>query len=84
MSLAVGGPRREGTLAMAEILEWPAKGEGITGGVNIFEDLWRLMMDSSLCGLGQAAPVAIIDTLNYFRNYYENRIKPFVFLRTLR
>lgn len=60
-----------------------AKGEGITGGVNIFEDLSRLMMDSSLCGLGQAAPVPIIDTLKYFRNYYENRIKPIVFLEDL-
>jgi NADH:ubiquinone oxidoreductase subunit F (NADH-binding) len=41
-------------------------------------------MDSSLCGLGQAAPVPVLDTLKHFRNDYENRIKQSVLLRTLR
>jgi NADH:ubiquinone oxidoreductase subunit F (NADH-binding) len=31
------------------------------------------MMLSSLCGLGQAAPFAVLDTLKYFREDYEKR-----------
>jgi NADH:ubiquinone oxidoreductase subunit F (NADH-binding) len=39
---------------------------------------------SSLCGLGQAASIPVLDTLKYFRNDYETRIKQSVFLRSLR
>jgi NADH:ubiquinone oxidoreductase subunit F (NADH-binding) len=39
---------------------------------------------SSLCGLGQAASVPVMDTLKYFRNDYETRIKQSVFMRSLR
>ena len=77
-------PCREGTQVMVEILERLAKGEGVTDDVEALEDLSGLMMASSLCGLGQAAPVPVLDTLRYFRNDYENRIKQSVFLRTLR
>lgn len=77
-------PCREGTEVMVEILERLAKGEGVTDDVKALEDLSGLMMASSLCGLGQAAPVPVLDTLKYFRNDYENRIKQSVFLRTLR
>ncbi len=52
--------------------------------IKALEDLSKIMMSSSLCGLGQAAPVPVLDTLKYFRNDYENRIKQSVFLRTLR
>jgi NADH:ubiquinone oxidoreductase subunit F (NADH-binding) len=38
---------------------------------------------SSLCGLGQAASIPVMDTLKYFRNEYETRIKQSVFLRSL-
>jgi len=77
-------PCREGTQVMVEILERLATGEGVTDDVKALEDLSGLMMASSLCGLGQAAPVPVLDTLKYFRNDYENRIKQSVFLRTLK
>jgi len=77
-------PCREGTEVMVEILERLAKGEGAQDDIATLEQLSRLMMQSSLCGLGQAAPVPVLDTLKYFRNDYENRIKQSVFLRTLR
>ena len=32
------------------------------------------MMLSSLCGLGQAAPNAVMDSLQYFRSEYESRV----------
>jgi NADH:ubiquinone oxidoreductase subunit F (NADH-binding) len=35
----------------------------------------RVMHQTSLCGLGQTAPTAIISTLHYFRWDYINRIE---------
>ncbi len=77
-------PCREGTEVMVEILGRLARGEGVQEDIQVLEDLSNLMMVSSLCGLGQAAPIPVLDTLKYFRNEYENRIKQSVFLRTLR
>ncbi len=78
------GPCREGTEAMVEILGRLAKGEGVAEDLDALEALGRTMMSASLCGLGQAAPVPVLDTLKYFRNDYENRITQSIFLRTLR
>jgi NADH-quinone oxidoreductase subunit F len=77
-------PCREGTEVMVEILERLARGEGVQEDIQALEELSNVMMASSLCGLGQAAPIPVLDTLKYFRNEYENRIKQSVFLRTLR
>jgi NADH:ubiquinone oxidoreductase subunit F (NADH-binding) len=77
-------PCREGTEAMIDILERLTRGEGVEEDIKVLEELSRVMVDSSLCGLGQAAPIPVLDTLKYFRNDYENRIKQSVFLRTLR
>ncbi|HUJ89397.1 MAG TPA: NADH-ubiquinone oxidoreductase-F iron-sulfur binding region domain-containing protein [Syntrophorhabdales bacterium] len=77
-------PCREGTEVMVGILDRLTKGEGVEEDIQILEELSRVMVDSSLCGLGQAAPIPVLDTLKYFRNDYENRIKQSVFLRTLR
>jgi len=77
-------PCREGTEAMVEILERLAKGEGVKEDIEVMENLSNVMMLSSLCGLGQAAPVPVLDTLNYFRKDYENRIEQSIFLRSLK
>jgi len=77
-------PCREGTEVMVEILGRLTKGEGVEEDLGVLEELSKVMMLSSLCGLGQAAPIPVLDTLKYFRNDYENRIKQSVFLRTLR
>jgi NADH:ubiquinone oxidoreductase subunit F (NADH-binding) len=76
-------PCREGTEAMVEILGRLAKGEGREEDIEVLEDLSRAMTLSSLCGLGQGAPVPVIDTLNHFRKDYENRIEQSIFLRSL-
>jgi len=52
--------------------------------IGVLEELSSVMMLSSLCGLGQSAPIPVLDTLKYFRNDYENRIRQSVFLRALR
>jgi len=77
-------PCREGTEAMIEILGRLTTGDAKEEDIQALEDLSRTMMLSSLCGLGQAASIPVLDTLKYFRNDYETRIKQSVFLRNLR
>jgi NADH:ubiquinone oxidoreductase subunit F (NADH-binding) len=77
-------PCREGTEAMLQIVERLAQGDGQADDVQALEDLSETMMLSSLCGLGQAAAIPVLDTIRYFRNDYETRIRQAVFLRTLR
>jgi NADH:ubiquinone oxidoreductase subunit F (NADH-binding) len=69
---------------MIEILSRLAAGDGKEEDIQALEDLSSTMMLSSLCGLGQAAGIPVLDTLKYFRNDYETRIKQSMFLRSLR
>ena len=68
-------PGREGTEVMVEILRRFSRGEGLGKDIGILQELASTMMLSSLCGLGQAAPNPIIDSLQYFRDAYEKRIR---------
>jgi len=68
-------PCREGTEVMIEILERFSKGDGAESDLRILQELSNVMMLSSLCGLGQAAPYPVIDSLRYFRSAYENQIR---------
>ena len=68
---------------------WPpmlsaTRGDGNQDDIQALEDLSGTMMLSSLCGLGQAASIPVLDTIKYFRNDYETRIKQSIFLRSLR
>ena len=67
-------PCRQGIQVMVEVLERFNKGEGLHRDIVYLEILADAMAQSSLCGLGQAAPFAVVDTLNYFREDYEKRI----------
>ena len=77
-------PCREGTEVMVEIFGRIAKGEGVQGDIEALEDLSNVMKSSSLCGLGQSAPVPVLDSLKHFMNEYQTRIDQSVFLRSLR
>jgi NADH:ubiquinone oxidoreductase subunit F (NADH-binding) len=77
-------PCREGTEVMVEILGRLKRGDGTEQDIEILEDLSEVMMLSSLCGLGQAAPVSVLDSLRYFRKDYEDQIRQSVFLRSLK
>ena len=68
-------PCRQGTEVMVEIMERFNHGEGFQKEIKDLEDLSNVMMLASLCGLGQAAPNAVMDTLQHFRGDYENRVK---------
>ena len=60
---------------MVEILEKFSRGDGTERDIRLLEELSNAMVLSSLCGLGQAAPNPVLDSLQHFRNDYENRIK---------
>ena len=66
-------PCREGTEVMVEILDRFCRGEGLEEDIEVLQKLASTMMLSSLCGLGQAAPIPVIDSLQHFRSAYENR-----------
>lgn len=68
-------PCREGTAAMVAILRKFADGRGAPKDTVLLEELSSAMMLSSLCGLGQAAPFPVTDSLKYFRPAYESRVK---------
>ncbi|MBN2243369.1 MAG: SLBB domain-containing protein [Acidobacteria bacterium] len=76
-------PCRDGTEAMLEILERLAGGDGEENDIRILQELGRVMTASSLCGLGQAAAVPLLDTLEHFRREYETRIEQSLFLRSI-
>jgi len=67
-------PCRQGTEVMVGVLDKFQKGEGSLKEMQNLEDLSSAMMLSSLCGLGQAAPNAVMDSLQYFRDEYERRV----------
>jgi NADH:ubiquinone oxidoreductase subunit F (NADH-binding) len=68
-------PCREGTEVMVGILGKFNEGEGTKKDIKLLEELSDVMALSSLCGLGQAAPVPVMDSLQYFGDEYEERIK---------
>jgi NADH:ubiquinone oxidoreductase subunit F (NADH-binding) len=68
-------PCRQGTEVMVTILQKFSEGEGSKKDIKVLESLSETMALSSLCGLGQAAPFAVMDTLKYFRDDYEKRIR---------
>ena len=57
------------------MLEGFVKGTAAEKDIKILEELSSTMMLTSLCGLGQAAPKSVMDTLKYFRGAYEERIQ---------
>jgi NADH-quinone oxidoreductase subunit F len=76
-------PCREGTEVLLEILERLKSGDGWSEDLYTMERLSKVMSLSSLCGLGQAAAVPVLDTLKYFRGDYETRIKQSELVRSL-
>ena len=68
-------PCREGTEAMVGILGRFTRGEGREKDINLLEELSSAMRSASLCGLGQATPIPVMDSLQYFRADYESQIK---------
>jgi len=68
-------PCREGTQAMMETLARIIDGKGLRKDLKALEQLSSAMMLTSSCGLGQAAPVPIMDSLRYFSEEYDAHIR---------
>ena len=75
-------PCREGTEVMLEILGRLQQGDGRERDISTLEELARVMAAASLCGLGQAAAVPVLDALKYFYNEFIDRVDQSHFLRS--
>ncbi|MCP4755685.1 MAG: NADH-quinone oxidoreductase subunit F [Proteobacteria bacterium] len=76
-------PCREGTRVMVEVLERLTKGDGANEDIDILESLGPVLAQSSICGLGQSAPIPVMDSLKHFGQEYRNRIDQAMLLRSL-
>ncbi|MCP3993826.1 MAG: NADH-quinone oxidoreductase subunit L [bacterium] len=64
-------PCRAGTVQMHNLLQRITDGNGTKQDLRDLEHLCTVVRDTSLCGLGQAAPNPVLSTLQYFRSEYE-------------
>jgi NADH-quinone oxidoreductase subunit F len=67
-------PCRIGNKRMLEILERITDGRGTERDLDELKDLSQIIMDTSLCGLGQTAPNPIVSTMQYFWDEYEAHV----------
>ena len=65
---------RKGTQRMYEILEDITTGNGTSEQLDLLEELALVVMDSSMCGLGQTGPNPVLSTLKYFRDEFTEHI----------
>lgn len=68
-------PCREGLTRMLEILERITDGKAVMEDLVKLKRLAHLIQNTSLCGLGKAAPNPVLSTLKYFMPEYEAHIK---------
>lgn len=68
-------PCRVGTIQLYNMLGKFQRGEANEEDLTRLEELCDMVKNSSLCGLGQAAPNPIVSTLRYFRNEYLEKIQ---------
>lgn len=67
-------PCREGNQQMYELLDKFTKGEGRESDLEIMKNLAYTMEQASFCGLGQAAPTALMSALKYRENEFLDHI----------
>jgi NADH:ubiquinone oxidoreductase subunit F (NADH-binding) len=68
-------PCRSGTRQALRILDAICSGRGVEDDLRRLEELCRLMQDTSLCGLGKAAPTPVLSTLRWYRDEYLAHIR---------
>ena len=68
-------PCREGNRQILRILYKFITGSAEMKDLELLETICRVMYETSFCGLGQAAPTAILTTIKYFRDEYTSRIR---------
>ncbi|HME08677.1 MAG TPA: NuoF family protein [Bryobacteraceae bacterium] len=68
-------PCRAGTVQMHDILARMTRGEGHEADFPMLEELCGLLKETSLCGLGLAAPNPVLSTLRHFRSEYDAHVR---------
>jgi len=68
-------PCRVGLRQMLSILERITEGEGRMSDLDELQELAKVIMATSLCGLGKSAPNPVLSTLRYFRDEYVEHIE---------
>ncbi len=64
-------PCREGTDRMLELMNKINSGKGSAIDMELLKKLGRVMSYSSLCGLGQAAPIPVLTMIEHFKSDFE-------------
>jgi NADH:ubiquinone oxidoreductase subunit F (NADH-binding) len=64
-------PCREGTGVLCNVLRRFHEGKGRDSDIKVVERVAEAMQLAALCGLGQAAPIPVVDSLRLFREEYE-------------
>ena len=67
-------PCRVGLNKALRILNAITQGHGTLEDLGLLDELARMIRECSLCGLGQAAPNAVLTTMRHFREEYEDHI----------
>ena len=66
---------RKGTQRMHELLDDITAGKATMDELDLLDELAHVVMDTTMCGLGQTAPNSVLSTLRYFRNEYIEHIE---------
>jgi ferredoxin len=60
---------------MGQIFDRITGGKGVDDDIKLLEEMCQMLVDGSLCALGQGAANPVLTTLKYFRGEYEAHIK---------
>ena len=63
-------PCRIGNRKLLNILEKITSGKGEESDITELENLGKVIIDTSLCGLGQSSPNPVLTTIRFFRDEY--------------
>jgi bidirectional [NiFe] hydrogenase diaphorase subunit len=69
-------PCRAGTVQLHGLLQKHLGGDATAADLAQLEALCHMVVDTSLCGLGQSAPKPVLSTLRFFRDEYVARLRP--------
>ncbi len=68
-------PCRVGTVQIHDLLDKITRGAATPYDLDTLRELCTMVMETSLCGLGQSAPNPVLSTLRYFKDEYTAHIE---------
>lgn len=67
-------PCRIGNKRLHEMLTKITQGKGVPEDIDLLRNLGNVIVDTSLCGLGQSSPNPVLSTMEHFMNEYQEHI----------